>query len=99
MNRYRLAHVTEFKYDGVVSDSYNVVRLRPRDDDVQSCISFKLVTAPASRAASYVDTWGNWVHTFNVLGEGPAPVSATLLPNGGGGYVTGAENVSVLSSA
>jgi transglutaminase-like putative cysteine protease len=69
MNRYRLAHVTEFHYDGIVSDSYNVVRLRPRDDDAQTCLSFKLQSEPASHASAYVDQWGNWVHTFNVLGE------------------------------
>ena len=69
MNRYRLAHVTEFHYDGVVSDSYNVVRLRPRDDAWQTCVSFKLQTKPATRASSYIDNWGNWIHSFNVLAE------------------------------
>jgi transglutaminase-like putative cysteine protease len=69
VNRYRLVHVTEFHYDGVVSDSYNVVRLRPRDDGSQTCLSFKLQTSPASRASSYVDHWGNWIHAFNVLDE------------------------------
>jgi transglutaminase-like putative cysteine protease len=69
MNRYRLAHVTEFHYDGLVSESYNVVRLRPRDDDAQTCVSFKLQSEPAAHASAYVDQWGNWVHTFNVLGE------------------------------
>ena len=69
MNRYRLVHVTEFHYDGVVSDSYNVVRLRPRDDASQTCLSFKLHTSPASRVSSYLDHWGNWIHGFNVLGE------------------------------
>ena len=29
MNRYHLVHVTEFVYDGPVSESYNEVRLRP----------------------------------------------------------------------
>ena len=69
MNRYRLVHVTEFRYDGPVSESYNTVRLRPRDDEFQSCLSFKLQSEPASRTSSYVDHWGNWVHGFNVLGE------------------------------
>jgi transglutaminase-like putative cysteine protease len=69
VNRYRLVHVTEFHYDGVVSGSYNVVRLRPRDDGSQTCLSFKLHTSPASRASSYMDHWGNWIHGFNVLDE------------------------------
>jgi transglutaminase-like putative cysteine protease len=67
MNRYRLAHVTEFHYDGIVSESYNVVRLRPRDDEAQTCLSFKLQSDPAAHASTYIDQWGNAVHTFNVL--------------------------------
>jgi transglutaminase-like putative cysteine protease len=69
MNRYRLVHVTEFHYDGVVSESHNVVRLRPRDDERQACVSFTIQTDPPSRPHSYLDHWGNWVHGFNVLGE------------------------------
>ncbi len=76
MNRYHLTHVTEFHYDGPVSESYNEVRLRPMHDDRQSCLSFRLTTSPASRTTSYRDAFGNWVHQFNVLGphrqsEGP----------------------------
>jgi transglutaminase-like putative cysteine protease len=67
MNRYHLVHVTEFSYDTPVSESYNEVRLRPMEDDRQSCISFRLVTSPASRGLSYRDALGNWVHHFNVL--------------------------------
>src|SRR5262245_720844 len=73
MNRYRLIHVTEFRYDGPVSESYNTVRLRPRDDEFQSCLSFKLQTDPASRTSSYLDQCANWVHGLNVLGLHGAP--------------------------
>ncbi len=69
MNRYRLVHVTEFQYDGPVSESYNQVWLRPRQDDRQSCLSFRLTTDPHSRASSYVDPLGNWVHRFNIIPE------------------------------
>jgi transglutaminase-like putative cysteine protease len=69
MNRYRLVHVTEFRYDGPVSESYNEVRLRPRQDETQSCLSFRIHTEPAASAASYLDHYGNWVHRFNVLAE------------------------------
>lgn len=69
MNRYRLVHVTEFQYDGPVSESYNQVWLRPRQDDRQSCLSFRLTTDPHSRASSYVDPSGNWVHRFNITAE------------------------------
>lgn len=67
MNRYRLVHSTEFLYDGAVSESYNEVRLRPIDDELQSCLSFRLVTSPPSRGASFRDAYGNWIHQFNIL--------------------------------
>jgi transglutaminase-like putative cysteine protease len=69
VNRYRLVHTTEFSYDGSVSESYNDVRLRPLEDDKQSCVSFRLATTPASRGLSYRDAFGNWVHHFNILAE------------------------------
>jgi len=67
MNRYHLLHVTEFVYDGPVTESYNEVRLRPMHDDNQSCLSFRLTTQPASPAFSYRDSLGNWVHQINIL--------------------------------
>jgi transglutaminase-like putative cysteine protease len=67
MNRYHLLHATEFRYDGPVSESYNEVRLRPIHDETQSCLSFRLLTNPASRGTSYRDSFGNWVHQFNIL--------------------------------
>jgi transglutaminase-like putative cysteine protease len=69
MNRYRLIHVTEFQYDGVVSESYNELHLRPRQDDTQSCLSFHLTTEPAASTSHHVDYFGNWVHRFNVTGQ------------------------------
>jgi transglutaminase-like putative cysteine protease len=69
MNRYRLVHVTEFQYDGVVSESYNELHLRPRQDENQSCLSFRITTDPASNVSYHVDYFGNWVHRFNVTGQ------------------------------
>jgi transglutaminase-like putative cysteine protease len=93
MNRYHLLHATEFRYDGAVSESYNEVRLRPMHDETQSCLSFRLITNPASRGTSYRDAFGNWVHQFNILPEHHhlkieaesvvlAHDAPTLLPNG-----------------
>ena len=67
MNRFHLHHATEFIYDGPVYESYNEVRLRPIHDDRQSCVSFRLVTLPASRGSSYKDGYGNWIHVSSVL--------------------------------
>jgi transglutaminase-like putative cysteine protease len=69
MNRYRLVHVTEFQYDGVVSESYNELHLRPRQDETQSCLSFRLTTEPPASTSYHVDYFGNWVHRFNVSGQ------------------------------
>jgi transglutaminase-like putative cysteine protease len=69
MNRYRLLHITEFQYDGPVSESYNEVRLRPMQDEQQSCFSFRITTVPQSQPSSHFDFFGNSVHQFNVLPE------------------------------
>jgi transglutaminase-like putative cysteine protease len=69
MNRYRLLHITEFQYDGPVSESYNEVRLRPMQDEQQSCFSFRISTVPMSQCSAHLDFFGNWVHQFNVLPE------------------------------
>lgn len=69
MNRYHLMHVTEFAYDGPVSESYNELRLRPLHDERQSCLSFRIFTAPHANATSYFDAYGNSVYQFNVLQE------------------------------
>lgn len=69
MNRYKLSHVTHFAYDGPVSESYNELRLRPRHDESQSCLSFRLNTTPSSRPAAHLDYFDNWVHQFHILPE------------------------------
>ncbi len=68
-NRYKLAHVTMFSYDGPVSESYNELRLRPRHDESQSCLSFRLTTYPSSNPAAHLDYFNNWVHRFHILPE------------------------------
>lgn len=69
MNRYKLVHVTQFAYDGPVSESYNELRLRPRHDECQSCLSFRITTNPYSKALGHLDFYGNWVHLFHILPE------------------------------
>jgi transglutaminase-like putative cysteine protease len=69
LNRYKLSHVTVFSYDGPVSESYNELRLRPRHDETQSCLSFRLTTTPYSKPAAHLDYFNNWVHQFHILPE------------------------------
>jgi transglutaminase-like putative cysteine protease len=68
-NRYKLAHVTVFSYDASVSESYNELRLRPRHDESQSCLSFRITTYPFSRPVAHLDYFNNWVHHFHILPE------------------------------
>jgi transglutaminase-like putative cysteine protease len=69
VNRYKLVHVTQFAYDGPVSESYNELRLRPRHDESQSCLSFRITTRPEAKAIGHQDFYGNWVHLFHILPE------------------------------
>ena len=54
LNRYKLVHVTQFSYDGPVSESYNELRLRPRHDESQSCLSFRITTNPQAQGQSRI---------------------------------------------
>jgi len=69
LNRYKFVHITQFSYDGPVSESYNELRLRPRHDDCQSCLSFRVSTNPVAKASGHQDFFGNWVHLFHILPE------------------------------
>ena len=68
-NRYKLAHATVFSYNGTVSESYNELRLRPRHDETQSCLSFRITTYPFSKPVAHLDYFNNWVHHFHILPE------------------------------
>jgi transglutaminase-like putative cysteine protease len=67
MNRVRLLHITEFDYEGPVSESFNEVHLQPYDDEDQHCVGFRLRTQPTSSPTASRDYFGNWVHRFNVM--------------------------------
>ncbi len=66
---YSILHKTRFRYSAPVRESITEVRMRPRSEGAQRCLSFRLATAPAARAHSYTDSYGNIVHHFDV----PAP--------------------------
>ena len=68
MKRVRLLHVTEFEYDGPVSRELQRGAPAPIDDELQSCVGFRLSTHPGCRRPTASrDYFGNWVHRFNVL--------------------------------
>jgi transglutaminase-like putative cysteine protease len=63
---YAIQHITRFTYGSTVSESQMEVRMQPRTEAEQTCLEFELSIEPRSRAQSYRDFLGNWVHHFNV---------------------------------
>src|SRR5476649_2595260 len=61
-----LLHRTIFSYTGPARDSFNEARLRPVDDNLQTCRSFVLRTTPAVALRDYQDFYGNVVHYFDI---------------------------------
>lgn len=62
-----LVHRTTFVYAGPVHDSFNEVRLRPVDNDRQTCRRFDLRIDPAgSEIRDYLDYYGNRTHYFDL---------------------------------
>ena len=62
----RIVHTTKFIYAGTAQNNFNEVRLRPVDDDFQTCKRFSLTTWPASTPREYSDFYGNAVYYFDV---------------------------------
>jgi transglutaminase-like putative cysteine protease len=66
---YTIRHLTKFRYSAAVSESIMEVRMQPRTEAAQRCLSFQLSVFPRARVASYRDYLGNSVHHFNVPGQ------------------------------
>jgi transglutaminase-like putative cysteine protease len=63
---YSIRHVTRFRYSSPVTESIMEVRMQPRTESPQRCLSFSLSVAPRTRVLSYQDYLGNSVHHFDV---------------------------------
>lgn len=66
---YSIRHITRFRYSGFVSESIMEVRMHPRTDALQRCLTFQLSVSPRARVFSYRDDLGNIVHHFDVPGQ------------------------------
>jgi transglutaminase-like putative cysteine protease len=64
--RLRVNHVTKYKYQGTVTNSYNEARMTPLSVPGQTTIDARLEIRPAVRALRYWDYWGTLVHAFDV---------------------------------
>jgi len=65
---YSIRHLTQFRYDAPVSESLMEVRMHPRTEGAQRCLSFQLSVDPRAQMNSYRDYLGNTVHHFDVPG-------------------------------
>jgi transglutaminase-like putative cysteine protease len=65
--RFRIVHHTQYSYKEAVSLSHNIVRLRPRDRDQQTCLRHELTISPAPKARKDdVDYFGNHMAYFSL---------------------------------
>jgi transglutaminase-like putative cysteine protease len=66
---YSVRHVTRFRYRPAVRESVMEVRMQPRSEGSQRCLSFELGVKPAAAVMHYRDFLGNVVHHFDIAGS------------------------------
>jgi transglutaminase-like putative cysteine protease len=69
MHFYFVRHLTKFIYGRSVSESAMEVRMHPRSDSNQRCLSFTLSVSPRCRVFTYRDHLGNNIHHFDIPGR------------------------------
>jgi transglutaminase-like putative cysteine protease len=63
---YSVRHITNFQYAPAVRESVMEVRMQPRTDFRQRCLSFSLSIEPRANTMVYRDFYGNTVHNFDI---------------------------------
>jgi len=66
---YSIRHTTTFSYEPAVRESVMEVRMQPRSDGQQHCLTFQLDISPAANIMQYRDFLGNTVHHFDIAGN------------------------------
>jgi transglutaminase-like putative cysteine protease len=66
---YSIKHVTNFRYEPEARESLMEVRMQPRSDARQRCLTFSLDVSPQANIMSYLDFLGNTVHHFDIPGR------------------------------
>jgi transglutaminase-like putative cysteine protease len=66
---YSIKHVTTFRYKPAVRESVMEVRVQPRSDVRQRCLTFSLDVQPQANIMLYRDFLGNTVHHFDIPGS------------------------------
>jgi transglutaminase-like putative cysteine protease len=66
---YSVRHITNFHYQPAVREVVMEVRVQPRNEARQRCLSFSLDVTPRANVMHYRDFLGNTVHHFDIPGH------------------------------
>jgi transglutaminase-like putative cysteine protease len=66
---YSVRHITNFHYEPAVREVVMEVRMQPRSEARQRCLSFSLNVTPRANVMLYRDFLGNTVHHFDIPGQ------------------------------
>ena len=66
---YSIRHLTKFLYKTPVSESIMEIRMHPRSDANQRCLTFHLSVSPRCRVFGFRDHLSNHVHHFDIPGQ------------------------------
>jgi transglutaminase-like putative cysteine protease len=66
---YLIRHITSFSYKPAVGESVMEVRLQPRSDTRQRCLTSTIDVNPRASVTVYRDFYGNAVHHFDIPGK------------------------------
>ena len=66
---YSIRHVTQFSYEPAIRESVMEVRVQPRSEAQQRCLTFSLDSNPSANIMIYRDYLGNTVHHFDIPGR------------------------------
>jgi transglutaminase-like putative cysteine protease len=66
---YLIRHITGFRYEPEVGESVMEVRLQPRSNTQQRCLTFSLDVNPRATVSVHRDFYGNAVHHFDIPGR------------------------------
>ncbi|MBZ0280587.1 MAG: transglutaminase family protein [Anaerolineae bacterium] len=64
-----IKHITRFRYSAPITQSIMELRMEPRTEGIQRCLSFKLTLNPTANIMIYRDYLGNVVHNFDIPGQ------------------------------
>lgn len=66
---YSVRHITSFSYEPAIRESIMEVRVQPRNEAHQRCLTFSLDASPSANIMVYRDFLGNTIHHFDIPGR------------------------------